>query len=265
MGFFKKILSRTSPEEKAREYLKTYPFNKAINFHDVADLPVDPSVIIKQLDSMTKEGVIEGRFVGKKGWFLPGSREVFDPIFSTIEKGPVMVETWTDTFGLNRKRTILAIKYEARNRQQLDDIIVNKDESEVYHLDYLRKRWREILNSKDFVEDEIMFKDLRAELPHPDVMNDLVEEWISQESSSVVRHASGRIFLKSELDEMISDQVRELWENGESEIRFENIASEYGISREEAGKIILALVNANELEDVTVYSADELIRRRSAH
>jgi hypothetical protein len=265
MSFFKKLFSRKSDLELAREFLISKNFQKAVNITELEGIPCSKNIMMQAMKELIAENKVNGRLVGEKGWFLPVDKTFFDKYFNEINSSPLEIEKITKDFNLNKKRTIIALKEEARNRQKLNDWIIDDENYKIFNEKYLEKKWKELINTKDFIEDEIFYNDLINELPHKEVLEPLVEIWISSEKSPVVKHSSGRVYLRSELKELIIEDVKNMWNDGKNEIRFITIADTYGISTTDAGNIILQMVNSNQLEDVTVYAADELIKRRSVH
>ena len=264
MSFFKRIFgSRKTPEQKAEEFLLSYSFNDPVQITSLPESPVDGETLKQVMEKLVSEKKIAGRFVGKKGWFIPGDpTPIFEQILKQIEHEPITVDELSKTLKLSKKRSVLALKDELRRKQRINDYVFGEDE--VYSLKYLRQTWEGVLSGKDFVEDEIFYEDILGELPHREIFEGILDKWLTDEKSAVVRLGNGRLMLRDLVPEMVVEHVKRQWEGGAKQIMFDEIANEFGLPEDQVTKIILDLVNSNELEDVTVYTTDRMIKRRSS-
>ena len=86
MSFFKKVLGLgPKPEEKAKIFLLNYNFRDAVNISDLPGAPVSGEILGKVLVELINNRKVNGRTVGKKGWFLPGDSSRFDGIFKKLK------------------------------------------------------------------------------------------------------------------------------------------------------------------------------------
>ncbi len=264
MSFFKKIFGgRKTPEQKAEEFLLNFPFEDPVQITNLPESPVDGEILKQVMERLVAEKKIAGRFVGKKGWFIPGDpTPIFEQILKQIEQEPITVDELSKALKLSKKRSILALKDELRRKQRINEYIFG--EEKVYSQRYLKQTWEGVLSGKDFVEDEIMYEDILEELPHREIFEGILEKWLSDEKSAVVKLASGRLMLRDMVPEMVVEHVKRQWEGGANQIMFDEIANEFGLPEEQVTKIILDLVNSNELNDVTVFTTDRMIKRRSS-
>lgn len=263
MSFLKRIFGKgKSKEEKAKDFLLSYSFVKAISIRDIPAAPVDADTLVTVAEQLISEGKLPGRMVGKKGWYLPRTKDDLLGIFKRAKKEPVKLKDLAEEFGLNRKRTVIALRDQLKNLGRTGEYVLSDEH--IVAIELLKNKWRSALSNFD-LEEEVTLEDVIGELEFPELTRELAIEWMREKSSSVVMDQEGRIRRRSEIPELVVEKVKELWEGESAEISFEMIGTIYGISTEEAGEVILKLVNDGELDDVTVYAADELIKRRSSH
>ena len=264
MSFFKRLLGMgKSKEQLAEEYLLDYKFGNAVDLHTL-DSPVSPDILIEVVDEMCMHGKLDGRLVGKKGWYLPNAKKKLGDLLKNIKREPLEIEDVSKATGLNKSRSVIAIKDHIKRTQQLSGLIFEKKEK-VVSPNYIKDQWKTILNSFDFVEEQIPISEVYEKLPDKELFLPIVEEYLKDPKSPVVKNKDGIVLLREMVDELLGEKVKNMWEEGAQEITFEEIADEFGVTNEEASKTILRLVNDGELHDVTVYTADELIKRRSSH
>ncbi len=264
MSFFKKLFGKGKPpHEKAREFLLGYNFSEPICIPLMEESPVPGDVLLQAMEQLVSEKRIQGRFVGKKGWFIPGDpTPQFEQILNKTEKEPVEITELQETLKLSPKRSILALKDELQRKQKTNDYLITDDA--VFSMKYLRKLWDSAFTKFDLVEDEITFEDVLKELPHKEVFEPLAHEWLRSDKSPIVQMQSGRLMLRSLIPEMLVDDVKSQWEKGAVQLSFDDLAEKYGVSDEQVTQLILDLVNSGELDDVTVYTTDRMIKRRSS-
>ena len=264
MSFFKRIFGKgKSKEEIAEEFILSQKFEKAVDLTKL-ETPVSTDVLLKVVDEMIREDKLDGRMVGKKGWYLPRAKDVISDLLESIDSEPLQVKRVMEVTGLNRSRSVIAIKDHIKRTPKLTGLIFD-DKEQILSPKYMKNKWKAVLNRYDFGEEEIQFEDVVSELPNKDLYLPIIEEYLKDPKSPIVRDKRGIVLLREMVDELISEKVKTMWEAGAEEISFEEIADEFGVTLEEASNTILRLVNNNELPDVTVYTADELIKRRSSH
>lgn len=265
MAFFKNLFGKKkTPEEQAREFWATYQFgSKAFQVDAVPDIPVSPDVMKRVLLDLTRDGVVIGHFVGKKGWFIPQDDSYIENQFKIAKKHPVKIEDVATELGLNNSRSVLALKGYAK-RLQKQKLVVFQSKEYMLSIDYLKDIWRTKLSEKDLIEEEIFYDDILETLPHSEVFVELLPEWLQEDNSFVVKTASGRIVLRDLVPELVADEVKSRWENGATQLTFQDLSEKYGLSTDQISAIVRKLVSENEIDDVTIYVEDELIKRRSS-
>ncbi|RMG21432.1 MAG: hypothetical protein D6732_27255 [Methanobacteriota archaeon] len=264
MSFFKKIFGKgKSPEQKAEEFLLNYRFERPVQITSLEESPVEPEVLLKVMKELVHSKRIAGRFVGKKGWFIPGDpTPIFNEILEEVRKNPVSIEKISEKLQLSKKRSIIALKDELKRKQKLNDY--HFTETHVFYLPYLRRLWESRLSSYDLLEEEHTLEDILADMEYREVLEELVGDWLVQEKSPVVRFKSGRLMHRDEVPELLIEHVKKRWEEGAESIHFEDLAEEFGLPEDQVTQLILDLVNKQELHDVTVFTTDRMIKRRSS-
>ncbi len=264
MSFFKKLFGKgKTPEQKAEEFLLNQEFTKPVRITTLEESPVDPDILLKVMQDLVQSKRIAGRFVGKKGWFIPGDpTPTFNEIIDRVKKEPVSVEEISKRLQLSKKRGIIALKDELRRKQKLGEFYFT--ETYVFHLPYLKRLWESELSSFDLIENEVTLEDILEGMDHKEVFEELVEGWLLEEKSPVVRFRNGRLMYREEVPELMIDRVKSIWEGGADSIRFDELAEEFGLPEDQVTQLILDLVNKQELKDVTVFTTDRMIKRRSS-
>lgn len=264
MSFFKKIFGMgKTPEQRAEEFLLTYEFSEPVNIPSLEGSPVEPDILLKVMKDLVASKKIAGRFVGKKGWFIPGDpTPIFEQVVIDLGKGPVMIEDLAKRLKLSNKRAVLALKDELRRKQKLNDYLFT--ETQIFHLPYLKRLWESRLSAYDLIEEEVTLEDVLSEIEYSEVFNELVNDWLLHEKSPVVKFKSGRLMHRDEVPDLLIDHVKKIWESGAEKILFEELAVEFGLPEDQVTQLILDLVNKQELTDVTVFTSDRMIKRRSS-
>ncbi len=262
MSFLKKFFkSKPKPIEKAKLFLLSYEFKDPVQVTTLPDAPVQADLMLEAMDELISTKQIQGRMVGKKGWFLPGDGVELQDAIDLLSKKPLTIDELGSMVKLSPKRSLIALKDEMKRKQLINNFIFAQDS--IYSKEFVENKWKSVLNSYDFAEEIINFKDLLSQIPEEEEVRNFVKDIVYSRSSPISVRQNGTVVLRELLPEIISEEVKLDWEGGKTEIKFEDLSEEYGLDIEQITDLILKMVNENEIDDVTVYTSDLLIRRRS--
>ncbi|MHA2251276.1 MAG: hypothetical protein ACXAD7_13015 [Candidatus Kariarchaeaceae archaeon] len=259
MGF-KKILSRKSPEDKLTENILVLELGEqAINLFDQYSKEKQ-SLVQKVITELQNQMKVDGRFIGKKGWYLPKADEKIGEIWKRLAKGPVSLSEVSAKWGLNNKRVYLAMTEYSNNKVNL---IRKKDV--IYSYPFLNQVWTDSLALFDFdepVKFESVIDNAKIDREGKNVLEEYMNKEFEKASSELVLGRDHNLRKRGDLQLVIAEEIPRRFEEGITEIQFSTLAEDYGISIPEITKILQELIDAKEVDNITLYPLDELIKRR---
>ncbi len=256
MKFIKKMFK--SEDEKLRDKIKELgELDKAINLYDKFS-NFDRELIN---NIFKEEKFWDGEFIGNKGWYLPKYHDKMDNIWEELKNGPIDLKIIAKDWGLNEKRVYIAIEREAKDRKT--NIIRKK--MLVFSEGYFLYLWTNIVSTLD-TEVETTYdqaiNNLKINSEYKKYFTEFITKYLRSDKSSYCIGKDNVIRHKEIIPELIEELIPKKWAEGITELRYEDIADEYGLSLEETRKIIQKLADANKLKNTTNYPMDEILKSR---
>lgn len=263
MGF-RKLFSK-DPKEALRKKLLEMQFGiQAINIVD--SFPKQDSNFIRSIvQELIDNGKINGILVGKQGWFLPNGEAKINQTLDDLSRGYQNLDTLANDWKLNKKRVYIALTEYLEKNAQLEQVIIRKKDL-IFLQAYLKQAWTDSLTAFD-IDNPIGYDSVinSAALPREskEVLADRAKQWLAEKGSYLVLGSDKLLRKRDALQIYLADGINQKWEEGADKIEFSELAEEYGIPSEEIHSIIQQLIESKELDGITVYPLEEMIKQRS--
>lgn len=264
MRFIKSFFSSKDPHEEVREKLLELEFpDTAVYLPD--EIEEDNFNLVRDVsEELIEEGKFIGQLIGRKGWFLPNAEKKLQKVWGQIEKGKVNLEDIASRWNINAKRVYIAMEDYAEDLG-LEKPVFHREEMDLYLISYFKNAWRDILATYD--DDEEMefsklIKNARIEPDSREIFRDLVKDWLTDSSGNYVLGADGIVRAKREVKDLIEEYIPKLFEQGQSQVTYEELAEKYGMGEDDVGKILQKLIDERALGEVTLYATDRMIKPR---
>lgn len=264
MNFLKKIF-QSDPIKKLQEDINAINIGKkAINLYEKL-IKHDQSLIHKVVDENILESIKDGNFIGNQGWFLPNYQERMDLIWEKLKNGSVDLKKIGDNWGLNAKRTFIAISDHASSIKLNEPHFIREGEV-IFLTSYLKQIWADLLSTIDLEENEkfdTFIEKTNISREHLALLKKNALHWLKEEKSEFALGMDNFLRRKDDLLEEISGYIDSKWEEKTSQLLYSDIAERFGITLGEITRYLQKLSENNSLSNSTIYPVDEMLKPRS--
>jgi hypothetical protein len=262
MGF-RKLFSKDPKEKISKKILEMQFGDRAINIVD--SFPKQDSKLIRfVIQELIDSGEINGILVGKQGWFLPNGEAKIEQTLNELARGSQNLDTLANDWKLNKKRVFIALTDYLEKNAQLEQVIIRKKDL-IFLQSYLKQEWTNSLAAFEFdnpISYDAVINNAAVPRESKEVLADQVKKWLVEEGSYLVLGNDNLLRKRDDLPIYLAEGIDLKWEEGADKIEFSELAEEYGILREEIHGIIQQLIENKELDNITVYPLDEILKQR---
>lgn len=259
------VFSKKTPEERvSKKMLQIEIGDKAINLVEV--LPNENETLVMQVANvLITDGKLKGILVGQQGWFLPDGNKKIDEIWSQLKSTHINLENVSNRWGLNPKRTYIALNDFAQTKNIADPVFIRKN-NKLYFTPYLKQVWIDTISGFD-LDDEItidkIIENSGLESDSKIVLANYMEKELKEKNSEIILGKDKILRSRSELHVILADNIAKRWEEGFDQVEFSTLAENYGVTKEDIRKTLQELIETKRIKNITIYPLEEVIKPRS--
>ncbi|OLS26858.1 MAG: hypothetical protein HeimC2_13910 [Candidatus Heimdallarchaeota archaeon LC_2] len=263
MKFLNK-LSKKSPEEKILQEIDKLDLNTpSIMFTE--KLPnFDADLVFKVIQSQVNKGKFQGKFIGRKGWFLFNAGIKLDEVWLKLNKGAVNLGEISAEWGeFGNKRVFIAIEEFGKSKKLNEPIFTRKNDLLLLN-SYIIQKWNDAVNKFDLDEGEINFDKIleNMESTYKDMAAEIIQTSLKSKNSELLLGQDNIVRRRTGIDIYIAEHINSHMENNGVDLHYVLIGHKFGMNDEEIAQIVLQLIENKSIENITNYPTDGFIKKR---